>query len=217
MSSLFRRPQPFAAMHGRHSLMLRQFLISLAGLTPLLISGCSASDPAPTAAAASPAAAESVAGAPAQQLPGTPTQPVSGTVPPVFAPVGPIPGPQVEGENPATTIQNPYDDDPAALEQGRQLFVAMNCAGCHGGHAGGGMGPDLRPDHIFVYGNAPANLFDSISMGRGMGMPAWGTKLPPEVIWKLAAYIQSLGTQQEPDKAAPAPGHAPDSIASPSY
>ena len=186
--------------------MPRLLLIALAGLSPLAMSGCSAPDPPPAAAAGPPG-----------QLPGAPTQPVSGTVPPVFAPVGPIPGPQVAGEDPAMTLQNPYANDPSALEQGRQLFVAMNCAGCHGGHAGGGMGPDLRPDHIFRYGNLPANLFDSISMGRGMGMPAWGTKLPSDVIWKLAAYIQSLGTQQEPDKAAPAPAHAPDSIAAPSY
>lgn len=197
--------------------MLRLFLVALAGLIPLATGGCSASDPPPPAAAATAAAAQTPAGTPAAQLPGTPTQPVSGTVPQAMAPVGPIPGPEVEGENPATTIRNPYANDPSALEQGRQLFVAMNCAGCHGGHAGGGMGPDLRPDHIFSYGNAPANLFDSISMGRAMGMPAWGTKLPPDVIWKLVAYIQSLGTPQEPDKAAPAPGHAPDSIASPSY
>jgi mono/diheme cytochrome c family protein len=79
------------------------------------------------------------------------------------------------------------------------------------------MGPDLRPDHIFVYGDAPANIFDSISMGRAEGMPSWGTKLPPEVIWKLVAYIESLGTEEEPDKAAPAPAHAPNSIASPAY
>lgn len=202
--------------------MLRLFLIALAGLVPLATSGCSASDPPPASAAAPDApqpaaAAQTVAGAPAQQPPGTPTQPVSGTVPPALAPVGPIPGPQVAGEDPSTTIQNPYANDPSALEQGRQLFVAMNCAGCHGGHAGGGMGPDLRPDHIFRYGDTPANLFDSISMGRGMGMPAWGMKLPPDVIWKLVAYIQSLGTANEPDQAAPAPGHAPDSIASPSY
>jgi cytochrome c oxidase cbb3-type subunit 3 len=195
---------------------LRLLLIALAGLIPLATSGCSASDPPPSAAAA-PAAAETAAGAPAAQLPGTPPQPLSGTVPPALAPVGPVPGPQVAGENPATTIQNPYANDPAALEQGRQLFVAMNCAGCHGGHAGGGMGPDLRPDHIFRYGNTPAELFDSISEGRAMGMPSWGMKLPPDVIWKLVAYIQSLGTQAEPSKAAPAPAHAPDSIASPAY
>ena len=197
--------------------MLRLFLLAMAGLVPLATGGCSASDPPPSNAVAPVAAAETAAATPAAQLPGTPSQPVSGTVPPALAPVGPIPGPEMAGEDPATTIQSPYANDPAALEQGRQLFVAMNCAGCHGGHAGGGMGPDLRPDHIFKYGNAPANLFDSISMGRAMGMPAWGMKLPPDVIWKLVTYIQSLGTEQEPDKAAPAPAHAPDSVASPPY
>jgi mono/diheme cytochrome c family protein len=197
--------------------MFRLFLIALAGLIPLGTSGCSASDPPPPNAAAPAVAAETAAATPAAQLPGTPAQSVSGVVPPALAPVGPIPGPQIAGEDPSTTIQSPYANDPSALEQGRQIFVAMNCAGCHGGHAGGGMGPDLRPDHIFEYGKAPANLFDSISMGRGMGMPAWGMKLPPDVIWKLVTYIQSLGTQQEPDQAAPAPAHAPDSIASPAY
>jgi cytochrome c oxidase cbb3-type subunit 3 len=198
-------------------MILRLFLIAFAGLIPLAMSGCSASDPPPSEAAAPPAAGQGPAVASAEQLPGGPTQPVSAPVPPVMAPVGPIPGPQVAGADLATTIQNPYAHDLSALEQGRQLFVAMNCAGCHGGHAGGGMGPDLRPDHIFEYGNAPANIFDSISMGRAEGMPSWGTKLPPEVIWKLVAYIESLGTEEEPEKAAPAPAHAPDSIASPAY
>lgn len=209
--------------------MRRLWLIALAGLIPLAMSGCSApaSDPPPDppqADQAAPPNAESpaaqpepVAGAPAGELPGTPTQPMSGTVPPALAPVGPIPGPQVAGENSSYDIQNPYAGNPSALEQGRELFVQMNCAGCHGGHAGGGMGPDLRPDHIFKFGNTPADLFDSISMGRGEGMPAWGTKLPPDVIWKVVTYIEALGTQDEPDKPAPPPAHAPDSIASPSY
>lgn len=196
-------------------MMLRAFLIASAGVIPLTMSGCSAPNPPPITAAPSPPAAQAAAAGSAESLPGT--QEVSTPVPPTMAPVGPIPGARVAGDDPATTTPNPYANDPSALEQGRQLFVAMNCAGCHGGHAGGGMGPDLRPDHIFVYGNAPANIFDSISMGRAEGMPSWGTKLPPEVIWKLVAYIQSLGTEQEPDKAAPAPAHAPDAIASPSY
>lgn len=210
--------------------MLRLLLIALAGVIPLAMSGCSASASDPPPAASDPPqadqaappnsqtpASEPVAGVEQAQLPGTPTQPSSGTVPPAFAPVGPIPGPQVAGENPSTTIQNPYASNPSALEQGREYFVQMNCAGCHGGHAGGGMGPDLRPDHIFRFGSTPVDLFDSISEGRGMGMPAWGTKLPPDVIWKLAAYIASLGTQNEPEKASPPPAHAPDSIATPSY
>jgi cytochrome c oxidase cbb3-type subunit 3 len=140
-------------------------------------------------------------------------QQAAGAVPPVLGPLGPIPGPQVAGQDTSLTIENPYSNDSAALEQGRQLFVQMNCAGCHGGHAGGGIGPNLRSPKDWLYGNTPAEIFDSISMGRGNGMPAWGAKLPADVIWKLVAYIQSLGAPQEPDKPAPAPAHAPDSAA----
>lgn len=194
--------------------MLKLLLIALAGSTALAMSGCSASDPPPPNSAAPPsaAAAESDQTEPAQ-LPGSSVQPAGGTVPPALAPVGPIPGPQIAGENSATTIQNPYANDPSALEQGRQLFVQMNCYGCHGGHAGGGMGPTLRPGHEWIYGSTPAAIFDSISQGRSQGMPAWGTKLPPDVIWKIVAYIQSLGTPNEPDKASAPPASAPDSAA----
>ena len=110
-------------------------------------------------------------------------------------PVGPVPGPPRERR----TLANPYKDDPAALRDGRHLFVAMNCSGCHGDHAGGGMGPSLR-DEDWIYGGDPADIFDSISSGRAHGMPAWGTMLPPQYIWQLVTYIQSLRTPQEPDK-----------------
>lgn len=195
--------------------MLKLLWIALAGSTALAMSGCSASDPPPPPDPDAPppaAAAESQQPAPAQ-LPGSSVQAAGGTVPPSLAPVGPIPGPQIEGENAATTLQNPYANDPSALEQGRQLFLQMNCYGCHGGHAGGGMGPTLRPGHEWIYGSTPAAIFDSISQGRSKGMPAWGTKLPSDVIWKLVAYIQSLGTPDEPDKVSAPPASAPDSAA----
>lgn len=204
--------------------MLKLSSAAWAAVGLIALSGCSssASDPAaasaPTGAPQSSAAAPAAASAPAGAFPAASVDSGGlGSAPPSFAPVGPIPGPRIAGDNPATTIENPYADDPSALEQGRRIFVEMNCAGCHGGHAGGGMGPDLRPDHIFKFGNTPAELFDSISEGRGMGMPAWGMKLPPDVIWKLVAYIQSLGTAQEPSKAAPAPVRAPRSVATPVY
>ena len=113
----------------------------------------------------------------------------------------------MQGENRGTTIQAPYANNPSALEQGRQPFVAMSCAGCHGGHAGGGTGPNPRSPKERRFGDTPAEIFDSISQGRGDGMPAWGTKLPPDVIWQLIAYIQSLGTPEELNRAAPAPTH----------
>ncbi len=126
----------------------------------------------------------------------------SGAPPNVRIPVGPIPGPKEAFSLP----QNPYAGDPVALLEGRRLFVWYNCYGCHGGHGGGGMGPSLR-DPDWIYGNSDAEVFASISEGRAKGMPAWGTKLPEDQIWKLVGYIKSLRTPQEPDppKAPPEP------------
>jgi hypothetical protein len=54
------------------------------------------------------------------------------------------------------------------------------------------MGPDLT-DKYWRYGGAPANIYKSIYDGRPKGMPAWGQAMPPQEIWKIVAYIQSLG------------------------
>ena len=92
----------------------------------------------------------------------------------------------------ASGITNPAAGQAQAVEQGTQLFIQMNCAGCHGFDAKGGMGPDLTTNH-WRYGGTPAGVYKSISEGRPQGMPAWGRALPPESIWLLVAYIQSLG------------------------
>lgn len=117
----------------------------------------------------------------------------AGAAPPVRVPIGPIPGP----EKVVQLSRNPYTENAIALQEGRKLFVWYNCAGCHGGHAGGGMGPSLR-DVTWIYGSSDAHVFNSIAQGRANGMPAWGTKLPEEQIWKLTAYIKSLRTPLEP-------------------
>ncbi len=87
---------------------------------------------------------------------------------------------------------NPYGSNPQAVAQGRELFVRMNCAGCHGYEAKGGMGPNLT-DTYWRYGGVPASLYKSIYEGRPQGMPAWNPALPADDIWKLVAYIESLG------------------------
>ena len=92
----------------------------------------------------------------------------------------------------ATQFPNPYGNDPQAVQQGHELFVKMNCAGCHGYGAKGGMGPNLT-DGYWRYGGVPASIFNSIYQGRPQGMPAWNPALPPQDIWKIVAYIQSLG------------------------
>jgi cytochrome c oxidase cbb3-type subunit 3 len=109
-------------------------------------------------------------------------------------PVGPVPGGVTDMKYPA----NPYSNDPVALQDGRRLFNWYNCSGCHGGHAGGGMGPSLR-DPVWLYGNRDDQIFDTIAHGRSKGMPAWGSKIPQNQIWELVTYIKSLGTPQEPE------------------
>ena len=109
-------------------------------------------------------------------------------------PIGPFPGPS----DTPVEMSNPLGEQARAREEGRRFFLAYNCAGCHGDHAGGGMGPSLRDD-AWVYGSAPARIADSIAEGRAYGMPAWGRMLTDAQIWQLTAYITSLRTPDEPD------------------
>ena len=107
--------------------------------------------------------------------------------------VGPVPGPPR-----ATRAQpNPYRSLRGASAEGRDLFVRFNCSGCHGGRAGGGMGPSLR-DVDWIYGRTDAQIFSSIAAGRAHGMPAWGARLTEEQVWKLVTYVESLRTPDEP-------------------
>ena len=115
--------------------------------------------------------------------------------PATSAQLGPKPGP---GPDTLPQPKNPYANDRPAIGEGRRLFGWYNCSGCHGDHAGGGMGPSLR-DSVWVYGGTEARIYRSIAEGRTKGMPSWG-RLPPDQIWKLVAYIKSLRTSQEPDK-----------------
>lgn len=128
-----------------------------------------------------------------------------GSPPAVEVPVGPVPGPGQESSMPV----DPYQGNTVALAEGRQLFVQYNCYGCHGGHGGGGMGPSLR-DQAWIYGSSDARVFDSIAAGRAHGMPAWGTKIPRDQIWKLVAYIKAMGTPLEPAPPPPFPGPTPE-------
>jgi cytochrome c oxidase cbb3-type subunit 3 len=90
------------------------------------------------------------------------------------------------------TVKSPYADDMAAIKEGHDLFVSMNCAACHGYDLKGGMGPNLT-DTYWRYGGSPANIYKSIFEGRPQGMPAWGRSIPVDMTWKVVAYIESKG------------------------
>ena len=89
-------------------------------------------------------------------------------------------------------VHGPYNGIEGGIEEGRFLYVRMNCAYCHGFDGTGGMGPDLT-DASWRYGAADADVFESIYLGRAKGMPAWGPALTQDQIWKLVAYVRSLG------------------------
>jgi cytochrome c oxidase cbb3-type subunit 3 len=100
----------------------------------------------------------------------------------------------------AITMPNPYGTDAGAIAQGKQLFMAMNCAGCHGYTGAGGMGPALN-DSYWRYGGAPAQIYKTLYEGRPQGMPAWGKSLPADQLWKITAYVSSLGGGVPPEQA----------------
>jgi len=89
-------------------------------------------------------------------------------------------------------VVNPLADNAGAIEEGHRLFIAMNCAGCHGYDAKGNMGPNLT-DAYWRYGGTPSAIYNSIYEGRPQGMPAWGRALPAKDIWEIVAYLQTLG------------------------
>jgi cytochrome c oxidase cbb3-type subunit III len=89
-------------------------------------------------------------------------------------------------------VHNPYAKSDGAVEEGRFLYIRMNCAYCHGFDGTGGMGPDLT-DNQWRYGSSDVDLFNTIYRGRAQGMPAWGPVLTENQIWKLVSYVRSLG------------------------
>ena len=120
--------------------------------------------------------------------------------PPAAGPLTAIPLGDVAGADKSSLAENapnPYGDNPQAVSEGHDLFVRMNCAGCHGYDAKGAMGPNLT-DTYWRYGGVPAEVFKSIYEGRPQGMPAWNPALPPEEIWKIVSYIDSLGGMMPP-------------------
>ena len=94
-------------------------------------------------------------------------------------------------------IESPVANDPGAAERGKQYFVGFNCVGCHAANGGGGMGPALS-NNFFKFGSEPAQIYNVISHGAPLGMPAWGSVLPSSAIWDLVAYVQSISQAPSP-------------------
>jgi cytochrome c oxidase cbb3-type subunit 3 len=93
---------------------------------------------------------------------------------------------------------NPYANDQAAVDQGKALFRMMNCEGCHSIGGEGSWAPSIIT-RSWRYGGTDAAVFETIFYGRPRGMPAYGGILPPELTWKLVAFLRTI----PPPKAVP--------------
>jgi mono/diheme cytochrome c family protein len=91
----------------------------------------------------------------------------------------------------------PFHGDPQQARAGRTTFIEYNCYGCHGGLAGGAMGPSLR-DTAWKFGGTDTAIYASIRDGRPMGMPPWRPLLADSQIRNLVVYVRSLRTSAEP-------------------
>ena len=95
-----------------------------------------------------------------------------------------------------TQLTNPFEGDKGKIKEGSALFVSYNCLDCHGADGSGAMGPSLA-DGRWHFGGTAGEVFQSIYEGRPEGMPAWGGRIPDDQIWRLVAYVQSLGVGKD--------------------
>jgi mono/diheme cytochrome c family protein len=77
-------------------------------------------------------------------------------------------------------------------EEGRRIYLRENCYGCHGGRAGGGMGPQFRRERPDA-----GDIGEAVRKGEEGGMPAY-PHLTAQDISNLSAYFRTLRTSAEP-------------------
>ena len=102
----------------------------------------------------------------------------------------------------ASRLKDPktdYEQNAWELSEGKRLFAAYNCNGCHSA-GGGGMGPALM-DEKWLYGGQPQEIFTTIVEGRPNGMPSFRDRIPDSQVWQLAAYVRSMNGQLRKDAA----------------
>jgi cytochrome c(L) len=95
--------------------------------------------------------------------------------------------------------KNPYEGDPAAIEEGREIFSAR-CSFCHGTLGRGAKGPCLTCGHYYYRGGSNAQLFATITAGIAGGqMGAFASSLTGEQIWKVIAFLRDQTEKDHPE------------------
>lgn len=102
--------------------------------------------------------------------------------------------------DPPVEKKSPYQGNAYGLSEGKRLYSAYNCNGCHA-MGGGGMGPALMDDK-WIYGGEADQIYSTIMQGRPNGMPSWAGKIPNNQVWQLVSFVQSM-SGNAPKDAAP--------------
>jgi cytochrome c oxidase cbb3-type subunit 3 len=102
--------------------------------------------------------------------------------------------------SPPPMQDSPFNGNAYGLSEGKRLYAAYNCSGCHA-QGGGAIGPALM-DHRWIYGSRPDQIFSTIVQGRPNGMPSFGGRIPEQQVWQLVAYVESM-SGHVPKAAAP--------------
>jgi cytochrome c oxidase cbb3-type subunit 3 len=97
------------------------------------------------------------------------------------------------GPVPPTGTHSPFQKNAAGVSEGKRLFAAYNCSGCHA-NGGGGIGPALMDDQ-WIYGYEARNIYETILEGRPNGMPSFRNRIPDYQVWQLVAYVQAMSAQ----------------------
>jgi putative heme-binding domain-containing protein len=99
---------------------------------------------------------------------------------------------QRRGGGPPAGPQNPFQGQPAAVDQGREIYNAK-CTVCHGFDGSAGeMGPALGLEGRRFALQSPSEIFGAIRNGiPATGMPPT-PDMPDDDVWKVTAYIQAL-------------------------
>jgi glucose/arabinose dehydrogenase len=94
----------------------------------------------------------------------------------------------------AQKMKNPYEQKPAAIATGKQLY-GRNCLSCHG-KTGEGQGnvPSLIDGRLETA--TAGEVFWFVTKGdKDNGMPSWA-QLPEKQRWEIVSYVKSLGLAQ---------------------
>ena len=91
----------------------------------------------------------------------------------------------------AATTAKPMPMLLSAAGEGRRLYLQLNCYGCHGDRAAGGMGPNIVRAES-------GDVSEAVLQGEDGGMPHYRAYVTATDIANLTAYLQSIGSVNEP-------------------